>query len=231
MLLILRSALLHQLGKDLNKLEVKKKWSQTSTPTQQRKCKKPIIIPDLQPQPLAPFKPLFLWIQVLLRLFTTNSDPELETAHPHILSFLFSKCPSAVCQKNAFQREVVWGKWSWRTGGPLLSVQLALFRPVPFFRRAGNVCFAARNWAFPTTTATMEENWNSAGFKRESHTGALLPSTDSEQVAGLRLSCHRALKTCSMVANSSHSCFIERWVRAKDRYWLAGRVSRQSLGV
>lgn len=76
-----------------------------STPTQQRKCKMPTIAPALQPQPLASFKPLFLWIQALLRLFTTNSDPEWETAHLHTLSFLFSKCPSAAC-KNAVQREV-----------------------------------------------------------------------------------------------------------------------------
>lgn len=105
-----------------------------STPTQQRKCKMSTIAPALQPQPLAPFKPLFLWIQALLRLFTTNSDPELETAHPHTLSFLFSKCPSAACKKNAFQREVRSEESG--TGGreALLPTELrssfALFRPV-----------------------------------------------------------------------------------------------------
>lgn len=108
----------------------------------------------------------------------------------------------------------------------------ALHSSVLFSRRAGNACFAATNWASPTTNTMTEENWNSAGFKRESTWVLFSPArTDSEQAAGLWLTCSRALKTCSMVANSSHSCFIERWVRVKDRYWLAGRVSRQSLGV
>lgn len=67
--------------------------------------------------------------------------------------------------------------------------------------------------------------WNDGDKLRRSlawqgkHTGAFNPElTDTEQAAGLWLSCGSgALKTRSLLASPSLSCFIGRWVQVKDR--------------
>lgn len=160
---------------------------------------------------------------MLLRLFTANSSPELEgTAHP--ASSL--KCPSKGCQKDAFQSEV--RELELEEGRPVLScwasVQLALFSP------SANVQGIFASLPHTEHYPSPRKRW--CPFDKESTKVPSYPAPPHiDRAAGLWLTCSRALKTCSTLANSSLPCFIERWVWVKDRYWLAGRVSRQSLGV
>lgn len=122
---------------------------------------------------------------------------------------------------------------SMKTPCCLTELLSSLHSSVVFFKCSGNTCFVATtHWTFPTISAMMEESWDSPWLDKEN---IQMPSTQrwhSEQVAGLWPTCRsRALKICSMLTSPSLSCFIQRWVWFKDRYCLAGCVSRQSSGV